>query len=87
LLFREATVFQERNEHNLLRDFADEIPGYLHNGKIAKMLQELSLKPGTAAIPDNLMACYGLLQREGFVDPTEMTLLEDWLSDVGSAAK
>ena len=31
VLFHAATVYQERNEHDLLRDFRDEIEGYLHN--------------------------------------------------------
>jgi hypothetical protein len=28
ILFHGATVRQERNDHDLMRDFADEIPGY-----------------------------------------------------------
>jgi len=31
-------VTQERNAHDLLRDFADEIPGYLHNRAICEAL-------------------------------------------------
>ena len=32
--FTEATVFQERNAHNYVRDFESEIPMYLHTEKI-----------------------------------------------------
>ena len=28
VLFHAPTVSQERNEHDLMRDFADEVPGY-----------------------------------------------------------
>ncbi|MBV8168650.1 MAG: DUF288 domain-containing protein, partial [Alphaproteobacteria bacterium] len=31
VLFRSPTVRQERNPHDLMRDFADEVPGYLNN--------------------------------------------------------
>ena len=32
--FSDACVYQERNEHDLMRDFKDEIDGYLENEKI-----------------------------------------------------
>ena len=28
LAFRDATVYQTRNEHSLIKDFKDEVPGY-----------------------------------------------------------
>ncbi len=34
ILFHNSTVWQERNEHSLLKDFEDEVPGYLNNSKI-----------------------------------------------------
>src|SRR6185436_15069807 len=40
ILFHNATVRQERNEHSLIRDFEDEIPGYLNNARICKMLED-----------------------------------------------
>ena len=33
ILFHEPTVEQDRNEHALLKDFSDEVPGYLHNAR------------------------------------------------------
>ena len=39
ILFHEATVRQERNDHHLMDDFADEVPGYLHNRRIAATLE------------------------------------------------
>ena len=41
ILFHRATVTQERNEHNLLKDFEDEIPGYLNNEKIRQLLEDV----------------------------------------------
>jgi len=82
ILFHEPTVWQERNEHSLMRDFADEVPGYLNNRLIATELDGLPLKPGLTEIPDNLRICYGMLVRLQLVDPKEMELLEAWLSDL-----
>lgn len=82
ILFREATVKQSRNEHNLLRDFEDEIPGYLHNRKIASVLESLSLHKGEESIPTNLRRCYEALVVKEFIDEKELALLDAWLNDL-----
>src|SRR5208283_4589196 len=41
--YHNASVFQERNKHNLLKDFQEEIPGYLNNREIAKKLKNINL--------------------------------------------
>lgn len=84
VLFRSPDVVQERNEHNLMRDFADEIPGYLHNRMLAEKLNALKLKPGREHLSGNLICCYEELIRSGVVDPKEMPLLEAWIDDVNS---
>ena len=58
ILFHGATVRQERNDHDLMRDFADEIPGYLHNDRIRKTLEDLPLRGGKPEIMNNIRACY-----------------------------
>lgn len=80
--FHEATVRQERNEHNLMRDFADEIPGYLNNSKIVERLASLKLRPGKDALGENLLRCYEMLVSEQWVGEKEIPLLENWLSDL-----
>lgn len=42
IAFHSSTVMQVRNEHNLMHDFIDEIPGYINNKKIADLLDECS---------------------------------------------
>lgn len=37
--FHPPTVEQKRNEHDLTRDFADEIPGYINNRRIGDVLE------------------------------------------------
>jgi len=82
LLFHEATVWQDRNEHNLMRDFADELPGYMHNDRISKTLEDLSLASGVAKIPDNLRQCYKALVSMDLVAREELALLDAWLEDL-----
>ena len=44
LLFHSASAEQDRNEHNLLKDFKDEVPGYENNQLIIDILTNLKLK-------------------------------------------
>ena len=81
ILYHEADVWQERNDHNLMKDFEDEIPGYMNNDRICKALESLTLKPGVAAIFENLVSCYKKLIEIGVVDKEEMTLLNAWIAD------
>jgi hypothetical protein len=85
--FHASTVYQERNEHNLLHDFADEVPGYLNNARIARGLDALELAPGPGAIEANMRKCYSELITMGLVDKREMELLEAWFSDLNNLSK
>lgn len=82
ILFHEPTVYQDRNEHDLMRDFAEEIPGYLNNETIRQTLQNLNLQGGAAGMADDLRACYRALTMLGVVGEAELPLLEHWLSDI-----
>jgi hypothetical protein len=84
LMFHSPTVFQDRNEHDLMRDFEEEIPGYLHNDRIRKMLEDLALQGGEAAIADNVVRCYDLLIAQGLVGPEEGELIRAWLEDLSA---
>lgn len=82
LSFQRATVYQERNEHNLLRDFEDEIPGYLHNERIIETLDALVLSEDPAKIGENLITCYESLIGIGVIGQAERPLLTAWLNDL-----
>ncbi len=82
LAFREATVLQERNEHSLIKDFRDEVPGYLNNTRIVEILSGLSLSADPGAVADNVRACYEALVRPEIVPAREMPLLELWLREL-----
>ena len=84
ILFHEPTVWQDRNDHYLMRDFADEVPGYLHNREMGAALGALELKPGVENIGDNMRLCYETLVRRGWVGEAELQLLEAWLEDLNA---
>jgi len=83
ILFHEPTVRQDRNEHDLMRDFKDEIPGYLMNRNISDRLDKLELAVGRNQIRDNLRRCYAALIEMGAVGAGELALLDLWLEDLG----
>lgn len=80
LAFYKATVYQDRNEHSLIGDFEDEIPGYLENRKICSTLAGLDLKSGQEHIKENLFLCYQSLVEIGSIGKEELPLLEAWIA-------
>ena len=82
VLFHEPTVWQERNEHNLLRDFRDEVPGYLNNSAICDALGQLDIRQGVEHLGDNLRRCYEKLVSMELVGAQELDLIDAWLSDL-----
>lgn len=87
ITFHSSTVWQQRNAHSLIKDFEDEIPGYLNNAKICNMLENLDLKSGTNNILENILRCYTSLTENNFVGKEEMGLVEKWLLDIGDSAE
>jgi hypothetical protein len=84
LLFHEPTMWQERNEHDLMRDFADEVPGYLHNDRIRQALDDTSLEGGVENLATDLRRCYGTLVSLQVVGQGEEALLDAWIADLSS---
>ena len=82
ILYHEATVQQERNPHDLLNDFEAEIPGYLHNARICRQLEDLDLGSGMKNIPENLMRCYRMMTEQKYLAKEEMNLVEAWIHDM-----
>jgi len=79
--FHNATVYQERNPHDLMRDFVDELPGYNNNRNIGKTLAELILAKGPHATAKNLKICYEALVGANIFPAAEIGLVEAWLAD------
>jgi hypothetical protein len=87
ILFHGPTMGQTRNEHNLLRDFSDEIPGYLHNDEIRTALEALPLESGAEKISSNLRICYQKLVDMSLIGTDELKLLDAWLDDISRFRK
>lgn len=82
VVFHGPEMIQNRNQHNLLRDFEQEVPGYLANERIRVVLERVSLLPGSQEISSNLHRCYDALVNEGIIPADEMKLVEYWLQDL-----
>lgn len=80
LFYSPAEVRQDRNEHNLLHDFEDEVPGYINNEDIIKALDSLKLKKGNTL--DNLETCYKMMVDKGFLPGDELQSLRGWIWEV-----
>lgn len=78
------TMRQARNEHRLLKDFEQEVPGYLNNDRIRVALEATVLRAGrdTGTVCDNLLRCYESLVGVGIFSAREMDLLRAWISDI-----
>ncbi len=77
--FTKATVFQNRNQHDYLKDFESEVPVYLFSEKVVdlvknKINKELSMK-------DNLFLAYEELHKHSIVEAKELKLLNLWLNE------
>ena len=77
-----ATVFQERNEHDLMRDFKDEI--LLPPRKKVHGDRGSSCSRQVVHHRHNLLTAYKALHAEGIVPDEELPLLEAWIEDVSN---
>ena len=80
--FHEPTVWQERNEHDLIKDLTDETIGYRNNLEICRRLEALDLKTGQDGILDNMRMCYEEFIRMELIGREEMPLFEAWCQDL-----
>lgn len=86
VVFHAPDMVQDRNPHDLLKDFEQEIPGYLGNERIRRALEGAQLKSSDDAVAGNLHSCYEALVRAGLVPAGELGLVEAWLSDVAAVS-
>ena len=79
VVFVAPTVRQERNEHNLLKDFEDEVSGYVKNAFIASLLDETKL---TGDYATDITRCYEALVKADIIPALELPLLNAWLREI-----
>lgn len=82
LVFHAAEMVQERNPHNPMHDFKDEVPGYLRNDEIRLTLESLSLQRGAGSAPENLRRCYEALVEINLMSDNELALVDAWIADL-----
>lgn len=82
LVFTAATVHQDRNEHDLLADFEQEVPGYLGTEKIRALLESTVTQGGKANVLSDLRTLYKALVDGGFLASEELPVLDAWIEDV-----
>lgn len=80
VIFRQPSVFQERNAHNLLKDFEDEVPGYLLNERIRKTLESLDLDDQDTI--RSLVLCYEAMIDSDLLPDDEMPILRAWCREI-----
>jgi hypothetical protein len=81
LEFHCADMRHVRNEHDLMRDFEQEIVGYLRNDEIRGILESCNLRSGGSHMKDNLLRCYEALVGAGVIRTEELALVGAWLED------
>ena len=84
LIFTQASAFQERNEHNLLKDFSDEVPGYTGNASLTETIRSVPISGEFTHLADDLMLIYRALVEKEFLKDQELICLEAWLGDCKS---
>jgi hypothetical protein len=77
--FAGASVRQDRNPHDLMRDFRDEIPVYTRVLDVVSELEDVRLPEDPL---DGLAEIYGRLAKRGIVRAEELRGVEAWSRDV-----
>jgi hypothetical protein len=72
------TVYQRRNEHNLMNDFKDEIECYINAKPIVNLIDSIDLNQNLC---DSLLKLYSELALSGYVKESEVTILKAWIED------
>lgn len=78
LAFGNASVYQERNAHNLMKDFKDELDCYTRVEDVVDTLDDCELS-GDAT--KDIVVMYRALHRIGVVDERELAALDAWIRD------
>jgi STELLO glycosyltransferases len=80
--FSNATVLQERNPHDFMKDFTSEIPMYKYSEQIIPIVERV-VSPKNS-IEENLLNAYKALLQHDIVIDAEIEVLEAWLSDLSA---
>jgi hypothetical protein len=79
--FAAPTVVQDRNPHDLLRDFESEIPVYLHGERALEVVCH-AVAGGSSTMVEDLFRAYQALVAAMIVPAEELALVEGWIEDL-----
>ena len=82
VVFHAPEVNQQRNYHNLMRDFEAEIIGYTKNEFLTQILENITLLPGRDNVLRNLIVCYETLVGNDIFPKDELHLVKLWTKDI-----
>lgn len=77
-------VYQDRNEHDLMRDFRDEIEGYVGYEHFVRVLETTPIDGGFSSLLSDLRGLYVALIEAGFFSSAEISILDAWIEDMES---
>ena len=78
--FSAATVVQIRNQHRLMKDFADEIDGYLGNRDICEILSKVSSTwNNQMSTKERVISAWTALHGENYVNSDELLIANAWM--------
>ena len=83
LAFIEPTVFQKRNEHDLMKDFNDEIECYVNVERVVNILDRITL---TGKPRVDIKSIYHELFKNKIVKRSELAALDAWIKDISLTA-
>jgi len=79
LAFTASSAYQERNKHNLMKDFKNEMNCYLQVNKVIQLLKNCNLSNDPL---NNLQRIYSLLYKADIVKKKEMQMVKAWTKDI-----
>ena len=82
--FHRATVYQERNHHELMKDFKDEVECFLNSSQAIKVLQKIAISNDTL---DNLGFAYLDLYKNRLIAREELSVVDAWRKDFEKASQ
>ena len=84
LVITRPMVYQDRNEHDLMRDFRDEIEGYVGYERFVETLEHAPITGGFNALFGDLRGLYVALINAEFFTSDELPILDAWIADMES---
>jgi hypothetical protein len=80
LLFLSPSVYQIRNEHNLVKDLTEEVPLYTQVHELIDLLENFTNDTRDAC--DLMLEVYAYLHHHNFLGEKEMRLCDLWIQEV-----